>query len=151
MGTKTPLGALLHRARIGRFVSVGGVGAAIETVVVAALTAGVGIGPLAAKAVGAELSISTMFVVNDRWTFAAAREPGVIRTGRRWLKSHLVRAVGLGVAFLTLFVLTSTVDVSVPVAGVDLWPTLANGIGIGAGLGINYVAESLFTWRVAAS
>jgi len=151
MGTKTPLGALLHRARIGRFVSVGGVGAAIETVVVAALTAGVGIGPLAAKAVGAELSISTMFVVNDRWTFAAAREPGVIRTGRRWLKSHLVRAVGLGVAFLTLFVLTSTVDVSVPVAGVDLWPTLANGIGIGAALGINYVAESLFTWRVAAS
>ena len=151
MGTKTPLGALLHRARIGRFVSVGGVGAAIETAVVAALTAGVGVGPLVAKAVGAELSISTMFVVNDRWTFAAAREPGVVRTGRRWLKSHLVRAVGLGVAFLTLFVLTSGLTMSVPVAGVDLWPTIANGIGIGIGLGINYVAESLFTWRVAAS
>jgi putative flippase GtrA len=151
MGTKTPLGALLHRARIGQFVSVGAVGAAIETAVVAALTAGVGVGPLAAKAVGAELSISTMFLVNDRWTFAAAREPGVVRTGRRWLKSHMVRAVGLGVAFLTLFVLTSGLTVSVPVAGVDLWPTIANGIGIGAGLGINYVAESLFTWRVAAS
>lgn len=151
MGTKTPLEALAHRVRIGQFVSVGAVGAGIETVVVAALTAGVGLGPLAAKAVGAELSISTMFVVNDRWTFAAAREPGLGRTGRRWLKSHLVRAVGLGVAFLTLFVLTSRLSVSIPVAGADLWPTIANVVGIGAGLGINYVAESLFTWRVAAS
>ncbi len=150
MGTESPLGALIHRARIGKFVSVGGVGAAIETVVVALLTAGVGVGPLAAKAVGAELSVSTMFVVNDRWTFATAREPGVGAAARRWLKSHMVRAVGLGVAFLTLFVLTSRLSVSVPVAGVDLWPTIANGIGIGAGLGINYVAESLFTWRVAS-
>ena len=150
MGTKTPLDALLHRARIGQFVSVGAIGAAIETAVVAVLTAGIGAGPLAAKAVGAELSISTMFVVNDRWTFATAREPGLVRTGRRWLKSHMVRAVGLGVAFLMLFVLTSRLTVSVPVAGVDLWPTIANGIGIGAGLGINYVAESLFTWRVTS-
>jgi putative flippase GtrA len=148
MGTESLVDALSQRARIGKFVSVGGGGAALETLVVALLTAGVGVGALAAKAVGSELSISAMFVVNDRWTFATARTPGVGPLVRRWLKSHLVRAVGLAVAFGTLFVLTSIVEFSVVVAGVDLWPTLANLIGIGAGLGINYVAESLFTWRV---
>lgn len=149
MGAESVLDTLAQRARIGKFVSVGGGGAAIETLVVALLTAGVGVGPLAAKAVGSELSISTMFVVNDRWTFATAREPGIGALLGRWLKSHMVRAVGLAVAFGTLFALTSLVEFSLLVAGVDLWPATANLIGIGAGMGINYVAESLFTWRVA--
>jgi putative flippase GtrA len=45
-------------------------------------------------------------------------------------------------------VLTSWTDVALVVAGVNLWPTLANGVGIGVGMTLNYVAESLFTWRV---
>ena len=52
--------ALVHRARIGQFISIGVVGATIETVIVVVLTTLLGIGPLAAKAVGAEASISTI-------------------------------------------------------------------------------------------
>ena len=55
MATKSPLSALAHRVRIGKFVSVGALGATIETAIVALLTTTAGVGPLAAKAVGAEL------------------------------------------------------------------------------------------------
>lgn len=143
--------ALASGVRIGQFVSVGAVGATAETIVVAALTTGllgVSILPLAAKAVGAELSITLMFLVNDAWTFADEGAAGRDSLIRRWLRSHLVRLGGLAVGFTVLFVLTELTTVSVVLAGADVWPTLANGIGIGCGMVLNYVFESVFTWRV---
>ncbi len=148
------LRALASAGRIGQFVSVGVAGASLETVIVALLTGGFVVEavlagqPLLAKAVGAEASITLMFLLNDNWTFADHGGAGPVALVRRWLKSHLVRSVGLAVAFATLFVLTSWTDITLVVAGGDIWPTLANGIGIGIGLSINYVAESLVTWRV---
>jgi putative flippase GtrA len=148
------LRALASVGRIGQFVSVGVAGASLETVIVAILTGGFVVEavlagqPLLAKAVGAEASITLMFLLNDNWTFADHGGAGPVALVRRWLKSHLVRSVGLAVAFATLFVLTSWTDITLVVAGGDIWPTLANGIGIGIGLSINYVAESLVTWRV---
>lgn len=149
MAIDSTLDALVHRTRISQFVSVGVVGASIETVIVALLTATVGVAPLAAKAVGAEVSISTMFVINDRWTFASEGDAGVSAFVRRWGKSHLVRLVGLSVAFVILYFLTGIVQFSIKIAGLNAWPTIANGIGIGVGMLINYVAESLLTWDVA--
>lgn len=140
---------LAHRMRIGQFVSVGAVGAAIETTIVAILTAAFGVGPLVAKIVGAEASTSTMFAINDRWTFADEGHTGSLAIARRWGKSHLVRGVGLAISFSVLYILTNGVAFSLPVVGVDLWPTVANVVGIGAGMIVNYVAESLFTWRIA--
>jgi putative flippase GtrA len=143
--------ALATAERVGQFVSVGVAGATLETVIVALLTSGVlatTAPPLAAKAVGAEASITLMFLLNDRWTFADEGEGGVVSLLRRYGKSHLVRLGGLSVAFVTLYVLTSLTDVRLPVAGADLWPTVANGIAIGVGMTLNYVAESLLTWRV---
>jgi putative flippase GtrA len=148
MKTESPVDGLLHRVRIGKFVSVGAVGAVIETIVVVLLTTTLGTGALAAKAVGAELSVSTMFVINDRWTFYNKGSIGGVAFVRRWIKSHLVRVVGLSVAFLTLYILTSTVQLSLSILGVDFWPTVANLLGIGVGMVFNYVAESLFTWKV---
>ena len=149
MATESRLDALAHWGRIGRFVSVGLIGATIETIIVGILTAFFGIGPLVAKAVGAETSISTMFAVNDRWTFAEKGEIGAVAFVRRWVKSHIVRIVGLSVAFSVLYLLTSIVEFSISVATMDLWPSIANIIGIGAGMILNYVAESLFTWDIA--
>ncbi|TSD15646.1 GtrA family protein [Haloglomus irregulare] len=148
------LRALASAGRIGQFVSVGVAGASVETVLVALLTAGFVLDPpfagrpLLAKAVGAEASITLMFLLNDSWTFADHGGAGPAALVRRWVTSHLVRSVGLAVAFGTLFVLTSWTDVRLVVAGGNVWPTIANGIGIGVGLSINYVAESLVTWRV---
>ncbi|GAB3319254.1 GtrA family protein [Haloplanus rallus] len=136
--------------RFGQFASVGAVGATAETVVVAVLTAGYGVLPQLAKAVGAEVSITLMFLINDRWTFAEAGAAGWLPRGRRYLKSHLVRAGGLFVGFAVLTALTSWTDVTLVVAGADLWPTVANAIGIGCGMLLNYLTEGLFTWRVGA-
>ena len=142
---------LLERARIGQFLSVGVVGACIETTLVLLLTAGLGVSPIAAKAVGAEASISTMFLVNDNWTFDGEGATGTLPAVRRWVKSHLVRTLGLSIAFGVLWLLTSFTDITLVVAGYDLWPTVANLAGIGAGLVVNYLFESVFTWRVLAS
>jgi putative flippase GtrA len=142
------LRALASADRAGQFVSVGAAGAALETSVVAALTAGLALQPLAAKLVGAEASISLMFLLNDRWTFAAEGDAGLGATIRRYVKSHTVRLGGLAVAFATLYVLTSWTDVTLVVWGADFWPTVANVLSIGAGMSLNYVAESLLTWRV---
>lgn len=148
MAAKSRFDALAHQARIGQFVSVGAVGAVIETIIVTILTAAFGAGPLLAKAAGAEVSISTMFAINDRWTFASEGTQGTSAIAKRWGKSHFVRVVGLAVSFTTLYLLTSHATVSATINGIDLWPTIANGIGIGIGMGINYVAETLFTWNV---
>ena len=145
------LRALAAADRIGRFVSVGVVGAALETAIVALLTTGVIVAtvpPLAAKAVGAEASITLMFLLNDRWTFAEEGNGGLASLLGRYGRSHVVRLGGLSVAFGTLFVLTSLVDASLSVRGAELWPTVANGVAIAAGMTLNYVAESLVTWRV---
>ncbi|MDR5657202.1 GtrA family protein [Halodesulfurarchaeum sp. HSR-GB] len=140
--------ALASGARIGQFVSVGLAGAGLETVIVFLLTGLATVPPLGAKAVGAEASISLMFLLNDRVTFAGEGERGIRSTGRRYLKSHTVRLGGLAVAFTTLYVLTAWTEITLRVSGADVWPTLANVIGIGVGMTINYVAESLITWRV---
>lgn len=148
MEIRSRLGALAHHRRIGQFVSVGAVGAAIETAIVAVLTTVAGLGPLAAKAIGAEASISTMFVVNDRWTFANEGEQRPKPFVHRWLKSHVVRIVGLSIAFGVLYILTSIIEFELLLRGVDFWPTVANLVGIGAAMSVNYIAESLVTWEV---
>jgi putative flippase GtrA len=148
------LRALAAVDRIGQFLSVGVAGASLETVIVALLTAGLLLEapladqPLLAKAVGAEASITLMFLLNDRWTFAEAGEGGGLALLRRYGRSHLVRLGGITVAFATLYVLTEWTDVRLVLAGANFWPTVANGIGIGLGMVLNYVAESLVTWRV---
>lgn len=147
-GLQARFRALASGARIGQFVSVGVSGATLETIIVFLLTGVITIPPLAAKAVGAEASISLMFLLNDRWTFAGEGGAGLTAMGRRYLKSHTVRLGGLAVAFATLYVLTAWTDIELVLSGADFWPTIANVIGIGVGMTINYVAESLITWRV---
>lgn len=141
---------LARADRIGQFVSVGVAGASLETIIVFLLTGLWTVAPLPAKAVGAEASISLMFVLNDRWTFADEGRTGVLALARRYLKSHLVRLGGLTVAFVTLYLLTSWTTIEIVVFGADFWPTIANVIGIGVGMTLNYVAESVITWRVLA-
>lgn len=141
---------LVRVDRIGQFVSVGVAGATLETIIVFVLTGLWTVTPLPAKAVGAEASISLMFLLNDRWTFADEGGTGILAVGRRYVKSHVVRLGGLTVAFATLYVLTSWTEIQLLVFGADLWPTLANLIGIGVGMTLNYLAESIVTWRVLA-
>lgn len=140
------LQSLVRGVLFGKYLSVGVAGAVTESIVVFALTAGGLVGALAAKGIGAEFSITLMFVLNDAWTFADSGESGIRPVARRFLRSHAVRALGLAVGFSVLFGLTELTSVTVRVAGLHLWPTMANLVGIGVGFVVNYVGEGLVTW-----
>jgi putative flippase GtrA len=142
------LGELVSTVRFGKFASVGAAGATLETVIVTVLTVAFGVYGLHAKVVGAEASITLMFLLNDRWTFAEEGNEGRRSLLGRYLRSHLVRAGGLALAFGVLAALLELTDVSLLVAGRDFWPPVANLVSIGVAMSVNYVAESLFTWRV---
>ena len=142
------LGELLSTVRFGKFASVGAAGATLETAIVTVLTVVFGVYGLFAKAVGAEASITLMFLLNEHWTFAEeGREDRRSLLGR-YVRSHVVRAGGLALAFLVLAGLLELTDVSLLVGGSDFWPAVANLLSIGVAMSVNYVAESLFTWRV---
>ena len=142
--------ALVSGVRFGKFVSVGAIGAVFDVTTTTALIVGLGVLGEYAKLVGAEVAIVVMFAINERWTFSELGAPGALPTLKRFLRSNLVRSGGLAVQFLIVRALRQ-LDVSVPVFGFDLWQLIPIPIAIGASMFLNYVAESLITWRVTRS
>ena len=156
MGSDAPMAAIQRRlralasgVRFGQFLSVGIVGAVLDTTVTLTLTNTVGVHPDLSKFLGAEAAIVLMFLVNDRWTFAGEGAVGLLPALRHLLTSNVVRVGGLTVQLLTYHVVRQF-SITIPVLGVDLYSVIAIGIAIGAGFIVNYFAESLFTWRVHA-
>lgn len=139
---------LLSIRQLARFTSVGIIGAVCETIIVAMLTIFATADPLQAKIVGVEISISIMFLINDVYTFSNEGKSRLRNRITRWIRSHIVRSGGIIVSFSVLWVLTTQIGVQIVLYGADFWPTIANLIGIGFALMINYTAESLFTWKV---
>jgi putative flippase GtrA len=64
------------------------------------------------------------------------------------VRSHLVRAGGSTLQYVLFVAVFYTVAVDLAVAGVDLWLVVVKGGAIGVAMFVNYVFESLFTWRV---
>lgn len=166
-----PLGrveALLSGVRFGKFVSVGVVGAICDTAVLVTLTEGFGVVPEVATLVGIETAILVMFAINERWTFADEGAPDRRSLFGRLKRSHVVRALGSTTQFVVFVIVYRLLFVPIDLgdlglwrvavgvvgtgaaglAGIDLWLLVAKGTGIGIGMLVNYVAESLVTWRV---
>jgi len=147
MTAATGLRALLSGVRFGKFASVGAVGAVFDLSVTTALMVLFGVLAEVAKLIGAEVAIVVMFFINERWTFAGEGSPGVVPTLRRLGKSNLVRGAGIGVQFLTVRAFRQ-IPTTVEVAGVDLWSFISLPVAIGLSVLLNYVLESLVTWRI---
>ena len=165
------LAALVSGVRFGQFVSVGAVGAVVDTIVLLTLAEGLGVLPELATLAGIESAILVMFAVNERWTFAGEGVPGRGPLLGRLKRSHAVRVAGsltqFGVFVLVYRVLFVPLTLGqIPgwsvlagvlgfrpatLAGLDVWLLVAKGTGIGVGMVVNYVFESLFTWRVTRS
>ncbi|MFC6614974.1 GtrA family protein [Halopenitus salinus] len=141
------LGELARGARFGRFLSVGALGALVDLPISTALTLGAVLEPQWAKVVGTECAIIVMFLINDAWTFEAHGAAGRRAKLRRLVRSNVVRSGGLAVQFVVVWTLTD-LDVAIHLAGIDVWPVVTMPIAIGTSVLVNYVAESLFTWRV---
>ncbi|PSQ30116.1 sugar translocase [Halobacteriales archaeon SW_6_65_46] len=142
------LRALVARDRIGRFLSVGVVGAGFD-ITTATLLRELGVYPELAVVAGIEVAIVVMFLLNDRFTFAGEGHAGVRATLRRFATSNVVRLGGIAVQLGVFRLLYRVPEITVGVAGIDAWFVAAKIGGIGAGMLVNYVTESLFTWRVA--
>lgn len=133
------LGELPSGVRLGQFASVGVVGYVVDNLVLALLIEVVGVGVVLGKPVSAEAAIVVMFVANERWTFSEWGRVGLGPLARRFATSNVVRLGGAAVAWVVLVALTERFGVHYFVG---------NTIGIAVGVVVNYVAESLFTWRV---
>ncbi|MDS0293608.1 GtrA family protein [Halogeometricum luteum] len=142
------LSALLSGVRFGKFASVGAVGAVFDVTTTTALIFLFDVLNEYAKLVGAEVAIVVMFLINENWTFADAGEAGLLPTLRRFLTSNVVRSGGLAVQFLVVRAFREA-GFSYVVLGVDVWQLLPIPLAIGASMLLNYVAESVFTWRIA--
>ncbi|PSP84365.1 sugar translocase [Halobacteriales archaeon QS_1_68_17] len=140
--------SLVSGVRFGKFVSVGVVGAISDNLVLATLGLAFGVGDLWAKAAGIETAILVMFLVNEHWTFAGEGAAGRRPFVKRLAKSHLVRSGGVTVQLVVYWFLTQRLPVELVVRGTDLWFLAASPIAIGIAMFVNYVFESLFTWRV---
>lgn len=149
MSARSHVRALLSGVRIGQFLSVGAVGAAFDLSISTALVVLSGVAPEVAKLVGAEVAIVVMFFINDNWTFAGQGADGIGSTLRRLATSNLVRSGGVLVQVLIVRALTN-LPVSTEVMGVELWSLLSLPVAIFASVFVNYVFESLLTWRVTA-
>ena len=141
------VGTLASGTRIGQFVSVGVVGFAFDIATSTALRE-LGVFPELAALVGIEVAVVVMFLLNDRVTFAGEGIAGLGPTLRRLAKSNVVRAGGIAVQLVVFTLLFRWVALPLSLAGVDLWFVVSRAGGIGAGMVVNYVAESVFTWRV---
>lgn len=138
---------LVSGTRLGQFASVGVAGSIVDLSVAASLALAGLLSPEWAKLVGAECAIVLMFLINDRWTFASHGTNGLRPKLRRLLKSNVVRSAGLAVQFLVVRSLTR-LDLELIVGGTDVWTLVTMPIAIACASLVNYLAESLFTWRV---
>jgi len=142
------LAALNSRLRFGKFVSVGVVGAACDTAVLLFLVEVVGVLEEVAFLAGVETAIVVMFLINDNWTFAGIGSSDRRSWVGRLVRSHAVRSGGVLTQSVVFYTIYRLLFVSVTVLGLDAWLLFAKGCGIGIGMLVNYVFESVFTWQV---
>lgn len=138
---------LVSSLRIGKFVSVGVVGAIFDTGVLLLLTEGFGVRPEIATVIGIEVAIIIMFVLNEYWTFTRV-EVGEKSFLRRLGRSHIVRLSGSLTQFLVFLLIYRLLYTAIFLFEIDIWLFVAKIGGIGIGMIVNYVFESLFTWKV---
>jgi putative flippase GtrA len=141
------VGVLSSGARIGQFLSVGVLGALFDLTVSSSLLLTTEVPIELAKALGAEVAIIVMFLVNEHWTFAAEGKAGRWHGLRRFVTSNLVRSVGLGVQVVVVSLLAS-LSVTLIVFETNVWQFATLPMAIGSAIVVNYVLESLLTWRV---
>ena len=145
---RTRYEGIVSGIRFGQFASVGVVGAICDNAMLTLLKLGFGVPDELAKVAGIETAIVVMFLLNDRWTFADQGESGFVARLRRLAKSNVVRLGGIAIQLAVFTVLVNQTDQTLFVGGTDFWFLAASVIAIGSAMFVNYLAESLFTWKV---
>lgn len=141
------LAALKSRKRLWQFISVGAVGVVFDVSMLLFLSQVVGVLEEIAVIAGIETAIIVMFFINDRWTFASHGKVGWWWILRRLGRSHAVRAAGFVTQFIVFVIIYRGLSTELLVFGLDTWLLVAKGAGVATGFTVNYVFETLYTWR----
>lgn len=124
---------LLDLRRTVAFSATSIAGLVLETIILILLVELLNSPVLVAKIIGAEASITAMFLLNNRFTYTG--DPGKILT--RFMKSNLVRTGGIIISIVVLEIGTSY----------GIWYPLANIAGVCVGFVFNYGLETAYTWK----
>lgn len=120
-----------------KFSIVGGSGVIVNMGILILLTRLFNIPLEIASPIAIELSIISNFILNNIWTFGDRTVEISLLT--KFIRFHLV-AISAGVVnYLILLAL---------VYGFDILDIIANLIGIAAATIVNYLLNSLWTWRI---
>ncbi len=139
--------SLVSGVRFGQFVSVGVVGAISDNTVLAVL--GLVFGVSDVRQTRRRGGGHCRDVLHQRTLDVRRRRSlwGVVPTLRRLLTWSDPAA---SPSSCHLWLLTQWLTIELVVAGTDLWFIAASPLAIGVAMLVNYVAESIFTWRHAA-
>jgi putative flippase GtrA len=139
--------------RFLKFCTVGASGVLVNLGCLALLADLVGLNQNLSAALAIEVSINTNFLVNELWTFRD-RSARAGRLSRRWIKFHLVSAVGAALQWLTFvisnFALASVYDAEWTLRGgaeIGNWIYFSQLVGIGVATLWNFFANFYWTWR----
>ena len=94
-----------------------------------------------AVVIGTETSVITNFILNNYFTFADRRQPGLKSFLKRLLRFNLVSLAGVGITVGVFYILTRSFGVQEPY---DLLALLA---GITVAMLWNYLANNWWTWK----
>ena len=119
-----------------KFGLVGGLGTIVNLLILYFLTDIIGIHYLISAIFSIEVSVITNFLLHDSWTFKERKVS--LSKPSRFLKFHVVIALGLVTSYALLFLLTEFLN---------LYYILSAFIGILAGFLINFLFSSNFVWR----
>ena len=124
-------------ARLGKFLSVGASGSAINLIIFWLLTARLEINYLVASATAFEVAMCSNYAWNNAWTFADRRRSSFAHV--RGLVSYQIVAMGaLAINLIVLQVLHGLLGLNA---------LIANVLAIGAGAGWNFTLSVFWTWR----
>ena len=139
--------------RFLKFCTVGASGVVVNLGCLGLLADLIGLNQNLSAALAIEISINTNFLVNELWTFRDRRARAG-KLSRRWLKFHLVSAVGAALQWVTFvvanFVTASVLDVSWTLTGgadVGSWIYVSQLVGIAVATLWNFFANFYWTWR----
>ncbi|MFC5970970.1 GtrA family protein [Halomarina salina] len=123
--------------RLRRFVVVGAVAAAVQTVLLSLFVEWAGLNYLVGATVAIEITIVFQYVLNNAWTFRERRNDGRRAFLRGLLTTNVVRGSAIPIQLSVLFVLVEWTGVLY---------LLANGVAIVVSGLYRYALDSRFTW-----
>lgn len=124
--------------RFLKFCAVGLMGVFLNLGVLYLLTTSLGLFYLVSGAIAIETSLLFNFFMNKAWTFNDRGIVGARVVGKALVKDHTVRAGGMIINLLVLWILTSVFS---------LYYLLSQVVGIGASTLWNFGGNKLWTWE----